>query len=163
MGYDTNAKLTVGFSSRPWLDALKSNGSVFTDLPFQPTWESSLLQSGKAGLLISFAGGNHGLELGQGSEESPSFALVDQLERIVPGVRNAGTGMTQVRLHWPTHQWTRRSCAGYLPGQWTGLRGEEGTNVGRLYFAGEHCSLNAQGFMEGGCETGPAVTRAMLA
>jgi monoamine oxidase len=34
--------------------------------------------------------------------------------------------------------------------------------VGRLYFAGEHCSLSAQGFMEGGCETGEAAAAAIL-
>ena len=29
-----------------------------------------------------------------------------------------------------------------------------GEAVDGLHFAGEHCSLDAQGFMEGGCETG---------
>ena len=71
--------------------------------------------------------------------------------------------MTQARFHWPSFPWTRGSYAGYLPGQWTGLRGEEGSSVGRLYFAGEHCSLAAQGYMEGGCETGQAVSSKILA
>jgi monoamine oxidase len=35
--------------------------------------------------------------------------------------------------------------------------------VGRLFFAGEHCSLAAQGFMEGGCETGERAAREILA
>jgi hypothetical protein len=34
--------------------------------------------------------------------------------------------------------------------------------VGRLYFAGEHCSVEAHGFMEGGCETGEAAARQIL-
>ena len=33
----------------------------------------------------------------------------------------------------------------------------------RLHFAGEHCSLAAQGFMEGGCETGEAAAAEILA
>ena len=32
-----------------------------------------------------------------------------------------------------------------------------------LFFAGEHCSLEAQGYMEGGCGTGAAVAKAILA
>lgn len=49
-----------------------------------------------------------------------------------------------------------------LVGQWTTLAGAEGEAVGPLRFAGEHCSLAAQGFMEGGCETGGAAAQALL-
>ena len=163
LGYGTNAKLMVGFSSRPWRTLHRNNGSIFTDLPFQLTWETSRLQPGRAGLLTNFTGGNHGVELGQGTEESQADALVNQLEMIVPGIAATREGMTQARFHWPSFPWTRGSYAGYLPGQWTGLRGEEGSSVGRLYFAGEHCSLAAQGYMEGGCETGQAVSSKILA
>jgi monoamine oxidase len=34
--------------------------------------------------------------------------------------------------------------------------------VGNLHFAGEHCSLDAQGFMEGGCETGERAAAEVL-
>ncbi|MEO7997792.1 MAG: NAD(P)/FAD-dependent oxidoreductase [Gemmatimonadaceae bacterium] len=163
LGYGTNAKLMVGFSSRPWRTLHKNNGSISTDLPFQLTWETSRLQPGRAGLLTNFTGGNHGIELGRGTEEEQATALVDQLEQIVPGIAATRAGMTQARFHWPTNPWVRGSYAGYLPGQWTGIRGEEGSNVGRLYFAGEHCSLAAQGFMEGGCETGQQATSNILA
>lgn len=163
LGYGTNAKLMVGFSARPWRTLHRNNGSIFTDMPFQLTWETSRLQPGRAGLLTNFTGGNHGVELGRGTEEEQANALVEQLEQIVPGIAATRAGMTQARFHWPTNPWVRGSYAGYLPGQWTGIRGEEGSSVGRLYFAGEHCSLNAQGFMEGGCETGQEVTSKILA
>ena len=64
IGYGTNAKLMVGFSERTWRTTGKSNGSVLTDLPFQLTWESTRLQPGKAGILVAFGGGKHGLEHG---------------------------------------------------------------------------------------------------
>jgi monoamine oxidase len=70
--------------------------------------------------------------------------------------------MKAVRFHWPSFPWTKGSYAGYLPGPWTSIRGAEAEPVGRLYFAGEHCSLAAQGFMEGGCETGEAAAAAIL-
>ena len=70
--------------------------------------------------------------------------------------------MKEVRFHWPSHPWTRGSYAAYLVGQWTTIAGAEAEAVGPLRFAGEHCSLVAQGFMEGGCETGEAVAAGLL-
>jgi monoamine oxidase len=70
--------------------------------------------------------------------------------------------MAAVRFHWPSFPWTRGSYAGYLAGQWTSIRGAEGEAVGQLFFAGEHCSLAAQGFMEGGCETGERAAQEIL-
>ena len=66
-------------------------------------------------------------------------------------------------MHWPTHAWTRGSYASYLPGQWTALRGAEGEAAGTLHCAGEHTSLAAQGFMEGGCESGERAAKEVLA
>jgi monoamine oxidase len=144
----------VGFSSRVWRERARSNGSVLTDLPFQLTWETSRLQSGRAGILTNFTGGAHGVELGQGTAAEQASRMVTDLERVFPGATAARTGMKEVRFHWPSFAWTRGSYASYLTGQWTALRGAEGEAVNGLYFAGEHCSLAAQGFMEGGCETG---------
>jgi monoamine oxidase len=159
LGYGTNAKLMVGFSSRVWRQRARSNGSVLTDMPFQLTWETSRLQSGTAGILTNFTGGAHGVELGQGSAAEQASRLVADLEKVFPGVTAARNGMKEVRFHWPTHQWTLGSYAGYLTGQWTAFGGAEGEPAGSLHFAGEHTSRVAQGFMEGGCETGERAAR----
>jgi len=159
LGYGTNAKLMVGFSSRVWRERHRTNGSVLTDLPFQLTWETSRAQSGRAGILTNFTGGAHGVELGQGTAAEQATRLVTDLERVFPGVTAAREGMKEVRFHWPSHPWTRGSYAGYLVGQWTAFGGAEGEPVDGLYFAGEHCSRYAQGFMEGGCETGEGAAK----
>ncbi|HET7620530.1 MAG TPA: FAD-dependent oxidoreductase [Gemmatimonadaceae bacterium] len=162
LGYGKNAKLMVGFSDRVWRTRYRSNGSVMTSLPFQTTWETSRGQSGSAGILTNFTGGAHALELGRGTAEEQGQTMVADLDRVFRGARAAHVGMKSVRFHWPSFPWTLGSYAGYLPGQWTSIRGAEGESVGRLYFAGEHCSLPAQGFMEGGCETGEAAAKAIL-
>jgi monoamine oxidase len=41
--------------------------------------------------------------------------------------------------------------------------GQEGEPVGNLYFAGEHCSRDFQGFMNGGAMTGRLAAAAILA
>jgi monoamine oxidase len=162
LGYGTNAKLMVGFSQRVWRTAHRSNGSVLSDLPFQLCWETSRLQPGGSGILTNFTGGAHGVEIGQGTAAEQASAFVGQLERAFAGVTAARAGMREVRAHWPSHPFTKGSYASYLVGQWTGISGAEGERVGRLHFAGEHCSLEAQGFMEGGCETGQAAAAEIL-
>jgi monoamine oxidase len=154
LGYGTNAKLMIGFAGRVWRERHGSNGSAFSDLPFQLVWETSRGQSGASGILTNFTGGQHGIEIGTGTASARAAEVVLDLERIYPGIASDRTGMREVRMHWPSHPWTRGSYSGYRVGQWTAFRGIEGQRVGRLYFAGEHCSLGAQGFMEGGCETG---------
>ena len=161
LGYGTNAKLMVGFSSRVWRTTHKTNGSVLSDLPFQLVWETSRFQSGNAGILTNFTGGAHGMELGQGSDTDQATKLVADLERVFPGVSATRAGMKEVRFHWPTHPWTKGSYASYLTGQRTAFGGAESETVDGLYFAGEHCSRYAQGFMEGGCETGETAAKAI--
>jgi monoamine oxidase len=162
LGYGTNAKLMVGFAERVWRTRDEGNGSVVTDLPFQLCWETSRLQQGRSGILTNFTGGDHGVELGQGTADEQAMRMVAELDRIFPGSAAAHVGMKEARFHWPSHPWTRGSYASYLPGQWTGIRGLEAEPVGQVHFAGEHCSLDAQGFMEGGCETGESAAEAIL-
>jgi monoamine oxidase len=162
LGYGTNAKLMVGFAERVWRTRHATNGSVMSDLPFQSTWETSRHQAGRAGILTNFTGARHGVELGQGTAAQQAAALVRDLETVWPGIAAARAGQKEVRFHWPSHPWTKGSYASYKAGQWTTIAGAEAEPVDGLYFAGEHCSLAAQGFMEGGCETGEAAAAALL-
>lgn len=163
LGYGTNAKLMIGFSERVWRTAHGSTGGLFTDLPLQTTWETSRRQPGRSGVLTNFTGGRHGLALGVGTAAEQAAAAVADLETVFPGAAAAHAGQTRVRFHWPSFPYTLGSYAAYRPGQWTTICGAEGERVRRLHFAGEHSSLTAQGFMEGGCETGEAAAAAILA
>ncbi|HET6546528.1 MAG TPA: FAD-dependent oxidoreductase [Rhodanobacteraceae bacterium] len=161
--YGTNAKLMIGFNERVWRTRHRANGSVYGDLPFQTTWETSRAQAGKSGVLANFTGGHHGVELGSGSARAQADKAAGELDRVFPGMRAARAGAREVRMHWPTNPWVQGSYACFTPGDWTGLRGAMGESVGRLYFAGEHCALDTQGFMEGGCESGETAAVQILA
>jgi monoamine oxidase len=163
LGYGTNAKLMVGFESRPWRTTAKSAGGVFSDLRFQCAWETSRAQPGVSGILTNFTGGQHGVDLGKHEAAEQAYNFVAELEQVFPGVAGASGSAPAVRFHWPTHPWALGSYAAYRPGQWTSIRGAEGERVGNLHFAGEHCSAAFQGFMEGAVETGESVARAILA
>ena len=162
LGYGTNAKLMIGFDRRPWR-AHGANGASMSDLAFQTTWETSRRQPGTAGILTNFTGGRHGVELGEGSAANQAARAVADLERVFPGVAAARSGGREARMHWPTHPWTQGSYACFRPGQWSALRGAIGESVGGLHFAGEHCALETQGFMEGGCESGEIAASAVAA
>ncbi len=167
LGYGTNAKLMVGFSDRIWRQPRGpgnrtpgSNGSVLTDLPFQLTWEATRMQPGKAGILTCFTGGQRGVELGQGTPAAQSERFARELERIFPGAAERRLG--EARFHWPSFEFSKGSYASYRVGQWTTIGGAEGERVGKLHFAGEHTSVDFQGFMEGGCESGERVAGEIL-
>lgn len=161
--YGTNAKLMIGFDERVWRTRHQRNGSTYADLPFQTTWETTRLQPGRSGALTNFTGGQHGVELGQGSAKEQADKAARELDAIFPGIAAARGNGREVRMHWPTQPWAQGSYACYTVGTWTTLRGAVGESVGRLHFAGEHAAMDTQGFMEGGCESGEIAASAVLA
>ena len=153
LGYGTNSKLITGYRSRIWRETYQSTASVFTDLGFQNSWEATPFAPTANGLVTNFTGGKQGLSIGAGVPEAQAQRFLNQFERVFPGVRNLRTGKA-VRAFWPGERFFKGSYGCYLVGQWTQMYTVEGERVGNLYFAGEHTSLENQGYMEGGCETG---------
>ncbi len=133
------------------------------DLGLQTTWETSRQQAGASGILTNFTGGRHGLTLGEATPKHQADLAVTQLDRPFPGIGAARGSGREARFHWPSHPWTQGSYACFAPGDWTGIRGAMGEKVGQLYFAGEHCALDTQGFMEGGCESGETAAAEIIA
>jgi len=152
--YGTNAKLMIGFDERVWWTRHQLGGATYSDLKPQTTWETSRMQPGKAGILTNFVGGRHGIEIGEGTPKVQADAAVAQLDAIFPGLSAARANSREARFHWPSFPWTLGSYACFAPGQWTTIRGAMGERAGNLFFAGEHCAFDNQGFMEGGVETG---------
>ncbi|UQA62591.1 flavin monoamine oxidase family protein [Polyangium aurulentum] len=152
LGYGTNAKLMVGFSSRPWREQ-GSNGETFTDMSYQASWETSRLQPGASGIITNFTGGNHGVAVGEGTPEQHASDFLSEFDTVFPGVQAAHNGKV-ARFHWPTYPFTKGSYSAYKVGQYTKITGSEIERYKNVHFAGEHTSLDAQGYMEGGALTG---------
>ncbi len=157
LGYGTNAKLVAGFARRVW-QTTGSNGSTYSDLPYQACWESARGQRGAHGLLTNFLGGRGGVELGRGQTETQAAAFIAQIDRVFPGAQPAFTGQA-VRYNWPTAPLTRGSFSCYRPGQYSTIAGAEKEPVGGLHFAGEHTSADFQGFVNGAVESGERAAR----
>ncbi len=161
LAYGTNAKLMIGFARRTWREH-GANGASMSDLRYQTSWDTSRKQGGNAGALTNFTGGRHGVELGQGTPKQQADAAVRDLERVFPGIAAARGNASEARMHWPSNPWVLGSYACFRPGDWSSIGGVMGESVGGLHFAGEHCSVEAQGFMEGGCESGELAAQAIL-
>jgi monoamine oxidase len=161
LGYGTNSKVIGSFTTRVWREEHQKSGAATTDLPLQQVWDSSIGQPGESGILTNLLGGQAGLDVAAVEPEQHYTGLLVDLEQILPGVTDAYRADSARLMHWPSHEHTRGSFACYQPGQWS-FRGQEGVREGNLHFCGEHTSVDFQGWMEGGAESGALVAAEIL-
>jgi monoamine oxidase len=174
LGYGTNSKLHLEFDRRYWQGSGpwpgNGTGESYTDIGFQNTWDAALAQAGPCGVLVNYTGGTIGARYRPRqpytTAESPlvqryAAELLPQLEALWPGISSHYTG--RASLSYPTDDPNLiGSYACYLVGQYTSFSGYEIAAQGRIHFAGEHTSVDYQGYMEGGAETGAAAAREVL-
>ena len=161
LGYGHNAKLLIGTHCRVWREQ-GFGGDLYTDLPIQTGWDGSRLRVGKRGVYTFFLGGDAGTALGQGTAEEHANRFAVHLDSVFPGVVAQRTGSV-ARVHWPSEPYALGSYSCYRPGQWTTLGGLQQRRVGPVFFAGEHCSAEFQGYMNGAAQTGREAAAALLA
>jgi monoamine oxidase len=157
----TNAKIQMQFSRRVW-NADHWTGNLYTDGIVQGGWETTVDQPGDPGILIALPGGDTGADLGRryrlSSYEGPApeamasdfLACFGQNFR---GTREAYNG--RAYYAWSAGDPHIGGAYSYLkPGQYTAFNGIQGRRSGNLHFAGEHTSLDFQGYMEGALRSG---------
>jgi monoamine oxidase len=157
LAYGTNSKVMVGTHTRPWALA-GSAGTSFHDRVYHESWDSSRGYNVQGAALTAFTGGSFGVAVGEGSDALQGRRFVDAIDRVFPGVRASYTGRV-ARMHWPSARYFEGSYGCYRPGDYSDFVGSEGEPAGSVHFAGEHTSLDAQGFLEGAVESGERVAR----
>ncbi|MDP3505154.1 MAG: FAD-dependent oxidoreductase [Myxococcales bacterium] len=150
--YGAGSKLCVGFRGKPWR-ALDASGTVLSDSGFPYCWDETRMQDTEDGVITFFTGGYEGRVLSQVDLNVQRAGLIEVLNRVFPGVRNAAKA-ENVLVTWADEPFAKGGYALYAPGQVTSMRGCEGEPEGKLFFAGEHTSLEAQGYMEGAVRSG---------
>jgi monoamine oxidase len=161
LGYGTNAKLVLGFS-RPVWRGLGHSGRILTDAPFQAAWDNGARADAGPAALSLFTGGRRGVEVEAGPPADRATSLLPGVNAAYPGTGAAWTGRV-ARSAWIGRPLSRGSYSCYMPGQWTSISGTEGEPAGALYFAGEHCDPDSQGYMDGAVRSANAAARALLA
>jgi monoamine oxidase len=164
----SNAKIYLQVAGRPWI-ADGYNGTLFTAARIGSGWDAGNIQPGgrRAGLYVGFPGGHagtslasrYGLTYGDYALPAPAALIRDTLAELEP----AFPGMTAAWAAGPQKAWLNdgnidphlRGAYSYFKiGQYTGFAGIQSQPAGNLHFAGEHTSLQFQGYMEGAVQSG---------
>jgi monoamine oxidase len=175
LGAGRNTKLQLQFATRYWNTSGPwgvSSGDSYSDLGYQNTWDVTRAQAGSTGILVNYSGGSVAAAFAprapysnadddqQVAKYAKSF--LSQLETVFPGITKQWNG--KAMLSTPvTDPNFLCSYSYWKPGQYVGFSGYEGVPQGAIHFAGEHCSQDFQGYMEGGAVEGVRAANEILA
>jgi monoamine oxidase len=175
LGYGKNAKLQLQFDTRYWNTSGPwglGNGATYSDTGYQNTWDVTRAQDGGTGILVDYTGG--GVPLASFTGDPNNQALVKQfaktflkqLEPVFPGITQLWNGRATLDVPL-TNPFLLGSYAYWKVGQYTQFSGYEKARqpdptTGKCHFAGEHCSQDFQGFMEGGASEGVRAANEIL-
>lgn len=161
LGKANNTKINMQFTDRHW-ESLNCNGETYSDTGYQYTYDVTRTQAGESGILANYCGGN--ICLNFISEQSLSLVskLVEQqLEPVLPGISCKWNGKSTID-NWSDYNWTKGSNSYWKVGQYTKFAGIEREPEGNCHFAGEHTSIDFQGYMNGAVESGERVSKEIL-
>jgi monoamine oxidase len=166
LGAGRNAKLQLQFASRYWNTSGPwgvSNGNSYSDLGYQNTWEVTRGQPGATGIIVDYTGG----DATSAFTPSAPYSTADDDPKVAGYARDF---LRQLEIVWPgiTRRWNRKatlstplldpnllgSYSYWRVGQYTTFAGYEAVPQGPIHFAGEHCSRDFQGYMEGAAREG---------
>jgi monoamine oxidase len=170
MGFDSATKVVFLTKNRFW----ESNdgiygGSTTTDLmtgmivyPSDNAQEKSRSVSEGPGVLIaSYAWGQDARRLGaMRAKERQAFAL-NQVKQVHPELGQDGMVIDQASWAWDSYPWAGGAFAFYQPGQFARIHRHVVAPVGRIYFAGEHCS-HSHSWMQGALESAETAVGALV-
>ncbi len=160
MGYGKNAKLFLGFTKPVWRDKGYS-GYSFSDNGLQTGWDNSQLQGVAGAGYTVFTGGEGSNDLGFMPAEELAKIYLPKMEKLFTSSKEFYNNKA-TKFHWPTNKFVKASYTCFGPGQYTAIEGAQREPEGNIYFAGEHCSYEFQGFMNGAAQTGRFAAEAII-
>jgi monoamine oxidase len=166
MGY--NAKIHVEVAEKTW-PQLGFSGAAYTDWHrFDVCWDDTVPfgPHGGPALLCAFPGASTGRNVLTGTAHGPAPVsdvdwFLEQVDPIFPGTRAAYTGIAY-EDHWAQDPWVKGAYSYNRVGQSVTYLPIAATTEGRVHFAGEHTSINNQGYLDGAVETGERAAREIL-
>lgn len=179
LGYGMNTKLILGYEDQPWRNETnKAMGYLFHP-EISNGWDGSNNKSENniKSAYVCYFGGEHSKQLNLKSfknklapqshvwktelPESEVQNNVEILEKVFLGSKDKYLNK-HVFVNWIDYPFTQGSYSCYKVGQWSTISGLEFEPAGNFFFAGEHCSENFQGYMNGGAETGRRVAEMVV-
>ena len=171
LGYGQSNKLFLGYDNKPW----REGGNKFYGYLFHKDitngWDASTSEFNQSekGVYCCYLGGDESIRLSDLAIRSPRAPkghvwktdlpqveidkYVNELEHVFPGSKKRYANK-HVFASWTTYPYVKGCYTCAKPGQWNGALKHAQEPVGDVYFAGEHCSADFQGFLNGAAETG---------
>jgi monoamine oxidase len=148
--YGRATKTLLQFSQRFWRAPGRPR-AFGSPLPFGAVWEGNEEQRGRPGILSLMAGASASDAVAAiGAMEGPGA-----LARSLDWLGSKGADLVAWRqIVWESDPFARGGYAFFDPGFDPSLRAWLARPCGRLFFAGEHTSLQWQGYMNGAVESG---------
>lgn len=161
LGYGSNSKIFVGVNERVWRKQ-GYGGYAFSDNGLMNGYDSTQMQTNNSGpgVFVIAPGGKAGVNVGKDFNAMQRQSIA-QLNEVYPGAAAQFNGKLQY-WNWPGYPLAKGSYMSYKAGQYTTIQGAQFQPVDNLYFAGEHCSISSQGFMNGAAETGRMAAEKIL-
>jgi monoamine oxidase len=171
LGYGQNNKLFIGYENRPWREGKNKFYGYLFHKNIHDGWDSSSIKSvaSNKGAYCCFFGGDESIRLSKAAinnryapanhiwktdlPEAEIGKCINELEDVFPGSKKSYANK-HAFASWSTYPWVKASYTCPKPGQWNTAMLYTSEPVGNVYFAGEHCSVDYQGFMNGAAETG---------
>ncbi len=166
LGRGRNGKLQLQFNTRLWNETGPwgvSTGTTFSDIGYQNSWEPTRGQPGLSGILNDYTGGANTMrhmktrqvfaDISDAGVQQDAVVFLDRIERVYPGVKPLWNGKATCSL---PHLSSNFNCSYsyYRVGQINAFGDTERDRQGNVFFAGEHTSIDFQGFMEGAAAEG---------
>jgi monoamine oxidase len=147
--YGAATRLLLQFPTRFWRRPTRPS-AFGSDRSTGAAWDGNEEQGGREGILSLLAGGRASSELQAILEDEGILGVVERLRWLGTPSTLAAAAM----VSWEHDPWSRGGYAVFDAGFDPALRRWLRQPAGRIVFAGEHTSLESQGFMNGAIESG---------
>ena len=171
LGFGANNKLQLQIADRFWCQPGpwgNTTGESYADTGYQEAWPVTLGQPGTTGILNDYTGGDVARRLNPATPFSDSAdrskAVADyvrkaaktflgQIEPVYPGMTAKYTGKAQLSV-WHLNPNALGAYSYWTPGYCDQFCTVERIPARPIHFAGEHCSQDFQGYIQGGADEG---------
>jgi monoamine oxidase len=182
LGMGANNKLQLEIADRFWVGQGPwpgvSDGESYSDRGYQEAWHVTNGMPGKKGIIVNYTGGDVARLL---SDTPKPFAdtndpkktvrnyltaaaqtFLSQIEPVFPGMTAKWTGKATLSV-WSESPTQRGAYSYWRPGYLRNFCTYEQVPIGPVHFAGEHCSQDFQGYIEGGAVEGMRAANEIIA
>ncbi|HEX4466627.1 MAG TPA: NAD(P)/FAD-dependent oxidoreductase [Solirubrobacteraceae bacterium] len=160
MGMGTNAKIHLELGRATW-PAAGYSGDLLTEWEgLCCGWDDSVPLGADASplLYLGYPGGRVGRDVLTGAAHGPAPSkdvtwMLSQMDQLFPGTTAAYAGRAY-EDHWSEDPYTNGAYSFWAVGQASNFGELAGTPEGSILFAGEHTSVENEGYLDGAVETG---------